>query len=98
MRRWETEPPRATTRSPTAMLGRLIPRDQEFFTLFNELASHLSSSEKLLHELFEQPESVQEIVKAIKAVEHKEDQLTHEINASIAHLYVPQFDRDDYTT
>jgi len=77
------------------MLGRLIPRDQEFFTLFNELASHLSTSAKLLNELFEQPTTLSERVKAIKAVEHKADQLTYEINARIDRSFVTPFDRED---
>ena len=49
------------------MLGRLIPRDQEFFTLFDELASHLASAAKLLRELLEQPSRLQEQIRAITA-------------------------------
>ena len=77
------------------MLGRLIPRDQEFFGLFNELASHLRTAAKLLSELFEKPDRLQELVKSIKAVEHKADQLTHEINARIDRSFVTPFDRED---
>jgi predicted phosphate transport protein (TIGR00153 family) len=77
------------------MLGRLIPRDQEFFTLFNELAAHLKTSAKLLHELFEGGSPVGEKVKAIKNVEHKADQLTAEINARIERSFVTPFDRED---
>ena len=77
------------------MLGRLIPRDQEFFTLFNELAAHLTTSARLVSELFEQPAQLQERVKAIKAVEHKADQLTTEINARIDRSFVTPIDRED---
>lgn len=77
------------------MLGRLIPRDQEFFTLFNELATHLLTSARLLKELFEQPSRIQEQVRAIKAVEHKADQLTYEINARIDRSFVTPIDRED---
>ena len=77
------------------MLGRLIPRDQEFFTLFDELAGHLSSSARLLKELFDQPKLLQEKVRAIKEVEHKADQLTHEINARIDRSFVTPIDRED---
>jgi uncharacterized protein len=77
------------------MLGRLIPRDQEFFTLFNELATHLKTSAKLLQELFEAGPPVAEKVKAIKAVEHKADQLTAQINERIDHSFVTPFDRED---
>jgi uncharacterized protein len=77
------------------MFGRLIPRDQEFFTLFNELAGHLSASARLVNDLFAKPEQLQEMVKAIKAIEHKADQLTYEINARIDRSFVTPIDRED---
>jgi uncharacterized protein len=80
------------------MLGRLIPRDQEFFALFNELAAYLKSAAKLLDELFEAGAPFADKVKAIKAVEHKADQLTAEINARIDRSFVTPFDREDILT
>ena len=77
------------------MLGRLIPRDQEFFTLFDELASHLSTSARLLNELFAQPNTMVEKVRAIKDVEHKADQLTYEINTRIDRSFVTPIDPED---
>src|SRR5262245_12403135 len=77
------------------MLGRLIPRDQEFFSLFNELATHLLTASRLLNELFEQPAQLAEKVKAIKEVEHRADQLTHEISARIDRSFVTPIDRED---
>ena len=77
------------------MLGRLIPKDKEFFTLFNELASHLQSSARLLRDLFAKPERLEEQIRAIKAVEHKADQLTHEINTRIDQSFVTPIDRED---
>ena len=76
-------------------LGRLIPRDQEFFALFNELATHLASASRLLNELFDQPAHLLEQVKSIKAVEHKADQLTNEINTRIDRSFVTPIDRED---
>jgi uncharacterized protein len=77
------------------MLGRLIPRDQEFFSLFNELATHLVTSADLLLELFAQPAQMQERIRAIKAAEHKADQLTYEVNARIDRSFVTPIDRED---
>jgi uncharacterized protein Yka (UPF0111/DUF47 family) len=77
------------------MLGRLIPRDQEFFSLFDELATHLLTSARLLKELFAKPASVGDGVRAIKAVEHKADQLTHDINDRIDRSFVTPIDRED---
>jgi predicted phosphate transport protein (TIGR00153 family) len=77
------------------MLGRLIPRDQEFFTLFNDLATHLVEATKLLNQMFEHPEQMAEKVKAIKAVEHRADQLALEIDARIDRSFVTPIDRED---
>jgi predicted phosphate transport protein (TIGR00153 family) len=77
------------------MLGRLIPRDQEFFTLFDELATHLATAAKQLRELLDQPSRLQEQIRAIKEVEHKADQLTHEINARIDRSFITPIDRED---
>src|SRR5688572_9026585 len=77
------------------LLGRLIPRDQEFFTLFDELSTHLLTAARLLKELFDQPSRIQEKVREIKAVEHKADQLTHDINNRIDRSFVTPIDRED---
>ena len=54
------------TVSPSRMLGRLIPKDQEFFTLFNELANHLLTSARLLRELFDDSTRLQENLERIQ--------------------------------
>src|SRR5688572_32968621 len=77
------------------LLGRLIPRDQEFFTLFDELTTYLATSARLLQDLFANPSRIQEQIRAIKEVEHKADELTHEINARIDRSFVTPFDRED---
>ncbi len=77
------------------MLGRLIPRDQEFFALFNELSGHLLTAARLIKGLFDQSSRVEDQVRAIKEVEHQADQLTHEINARIDRSFVTPFDRED---
>jgi len=46
------------------MLDRLIPRDQEFFGFFNQLAHHLVKTAQLLEGLFADPERVRAILAA----------------------------------
>jgi len=77
------------------MLGRLIPRDQEFFTLFDQLATHLVNASRLLRELFDNPARLQQQIRAIKEVEHKADQLTHQINTRIDQSFITPIDRED---
>ena len=52
------------------MLNRLIPRDEQFFDLFNQLAEHLKTAAGLLNQLFADPSRMTELVKQIKDVEH----------------------------
>jgi uncharacterized protein len=77
------------------MLSRLIPRDEQFFDLFNQLAGHLKTSAQLLDELFSQPERTTELVRQIKDVEHLADQLTHSINTRIDKSFITPIDRED---
>jgi uncharacterized protein Yka (UPF0111/DUF47 family) len=77
------------------LLGRLIPRDQEFFTLFDELASYLATAAQQLKELFDNPADLHNKIRAIKEIEHRADQLTHEINARIDRSFVTPIDRED---
>lgn len=77
------------------MLGRLIPRDQEFFTLFDQLATHLATAAVQLKDLFDQPTRLQDQIRAIKDIEHKADVLTHDINARIDRSFITPIDRED---
>jgi predicted phosphate transport protein (TIGR00153 family) len=77
------------------MLSRLIPRDEQFFDLFNQLAEHLRTSAQLLDELFSQPARTAELVRQIKDVEHLADVLTHSINTRIDKSFITPIDRED---
>ena len=77
------------------MLSRLIPRDEEFFDLFNQLAEHLRSAAKLLDQLFAEPHRTADLVKQIKDVEHLADQLTLAINVRIDKSFITPIDRED---
>src|SRR3954470_23965160 len=77
------------------MLERLMPRDEQFFDLFNQLAGHLATSARLLNDLFNEPQRKNEHVKAIKDVEHAADLLTATIIKRIDKSFVTPFDRED---
>src|SRR4051812_37984865 len=85
-----------THRSP--MLDRLLPRDDQFFELFDQLAGHLASSAKMLDALFGDVQHVSEHVRAIKDVEHKADLLTATINQRIDKSFITPIDREDIHT
>jgi uncharacterized protein len=74
---------------------RLIPRDEGFFDLFNELAKRLKVSAALLNQLFAEPGRLDYFVSAIKTVEHEADQVTHDIRIRIDKSFVTPIDRED---
>jgi len=74
---------------------RLIPRDQQFFPMFEELSKRLSASADLLAELFSDPQRLQERVQQIKVVEHEADELTHALIVAIDKSFVTPIDRED---
>jgi uncharacterized protein len=77
------------------MLNRFIPRDEQFFDLFNQLAEHLRTSAQLLDQLFAHPERTGELVSEIKRVEHLADELTSSINMRIDRSFITPIDRED---
>ncbi len=74
---------------------RLIPRDEQFYGLFLQLAERLTQSAKLLDTLFKEPERRAHHVAAIKSVEHEADGLTHEIIDRIDRSFITPLDRED---
>ena len=77
------------------MLDRLLPRDEQFFELFDQLAAHLATTAKLLDTLFGDVAHVNEHVTAIKDIEHKADLLTLTINQRINKSFITPIDRED---
>ncbi|HEY7394529.1 MAG TPA: DUF47 family protein [Gemmatimonadaceae bacterium] len=80
------------------MLGRLIPRDDQFFVMFDQLAAHLATTAKMLDTLFGDAHNAVAHVKAIKDVEHKADLLTATINQRIDKSFITPLDREDIHT
>lgn len=74
---------------------RLLPRDTAFFDMFADLAKRLTQASRLLCELFAQPERMDELVAAIKRVEHEADTITHDIISRIDKSFVTPIDRED---
>src|SRR3954468_3780356 len=77
------------------MFSRLIPRDEQFFDLFNQLAGHLKTAATLVDQLFAAPHRTSELVRQIKDVEHQADVLTHSINVRIDKSFITPIDRED---
>jgi uncharacterized protein len=73
----------------------LIPRDQHFYQMFNEIAGRLSASATLLSQLFNDPANIDRYVAEIKKIEHEADELTRDVIVRINKSFVTPFDRED---
>ncbi|MDQ3010860.1 MAG: DUF47 family protein [Acidobacteriota bacterium] len=74
---------------------RLLPREEKYFSLFNNLASHLTESTKLLQNLFSDFDNRASYAEQIKVVEHKCDEITHEIIKKLNQTFITPIDRED---
>ncbi len=75
----------------------LIPRDMEFYDLFEQETSNLVVAAEKLVDLFDNYENVAAKAKGLKELEHKGDIITHEIIARVHRSFVTPIDREDIT-
>lgn len=73
----------------------LIPRDEGFFTLFNNLAAKMKTAAELLHAMFDTPDRMSHYVAEIKKVEHEADAIIHDVAMRIDRTFITPFDRED---
>ncbi len=74
---------------------QLIPRETKFFELFNEQAGNVHEAAQKLVGLFDDYREVEKRVTEIKFVEHKGDQLTHNLMMKLNQTFITPFDRED---
>lgn len=74
---------------------RLIPRDVKFFHMFAEVTNNLGSGARLLKEILEDFKDVESRVQQLKGIEHRGDDLTHEILKKLNQTFITPFDRED---
>ncbi|HET9384779.1 MAG TPA: DUF47 family protein [Gemmatimonadales bacterium] len=75
---------------------RLLPREEEFFTLFIEVANRNKEAVEHLRQLFQAaPDRRTPYVEAIKRLEHEADQVTHEVVNRLDRTFITPLDRED---
>lgn len=75
----------------------LIPRDMEFYDLFDQETANLVIAAEKLVDLFDNYENVEAKAKELKDLEHKGDVITHQIIARVHRSFVTPIDREDIT-
>jgi predicted phosphate transport protein (TIGR00153 family) len=74
---------------------RLLPRDENFFDLFEQQAGHIVSASRVLEELTLNYPSAQAKVQQIRDLEHAGDTITHEVVRRLNTTFVTPIDRED---
>ena len=74
---------------------RLLPRTEEFFDLFTEVARRSHEAAGHLRELFTSPERLAYCVESIKRLEHEADEITQDVARRLDRTFITPIDRED---
>ena len=77
------------------MRFRLIPREESFFDLFEELAKKLEEGANALLELLNNYADLDRKAGRVLDIEHEGDELTHEVMKRLNTTFITPFDRED---
>lgn len=74
---------------------RLIPRDTKFFDLFADMARNLGDGARLLKQTLDDFKDVSVRVQQLKDIEHRGDEMTHNVLTRLNQTFITPFDRED---
>jgi len=78
------------------MFAKLLPREEQYFSLFAQMTSYINDAATTLVEMLSQTDSdYQEYVQRIKGIEHACDDLTHTVSTRLNQSFITPFDRED---
>ena len=77
------------------LLQRFMPRDGDFFDLFQKQAENIVAGARAFVSMLEHYTGVPEQVQSIKAIEHVGDEITHQIFRKLNQTFITPFDRED---
>src|SRR5438874_12273837 len=76
--------------------GKLLPREEQYFTLFAQMTSYINDAARTLVEMLAHHDGdYQEYVQRIKSIEHACDDLTHSVATRLNQSFITPFDRED---
>jgi len=75
---------------------RILPREEKFFELFAEQAEVLAEAARILLEMMEKPDDqIWDRASQIKSLEHRGDQMTHDLITRLNQTFITPLDRED---
>ncbi|MFN0124392.1 MAG: DUF47 domain-containing protein [Blastocatellia bacterium] len=73
----------------------LIPREERYFELFNQMAGQMTEAAKLLKTLFDDFANRATYADQIKKIEHTCDEITHDVIRRLNQTFITPIDRED---
>jgi uncharacterized protein len=74
---------------------RFMPRDTRFFEMFAEMASNLADGARLLKHTLDDFKDVESRIQQLKSIEHRGDDMTHNVLTKLNQTFITPFDRED---
>lgn len=74
---------------------RLIPRETKFFRMFSEVSQNLTEGARLLHDILKNPANSEARIVQLQDIEHRGDDMTHNIITTLNQTFITPFDRED---
>lgn len=74
---------------------RLIPREPKFFEMFTDMANNLTDGARLLKSILQDMRDVDARVEQLKTIEHRGDEMTHDVLTKLNQTFITPFDRED---
>lgn len=83
--------------SLNSILQIFLPKDRVFFSLFESVAVNVADMGKLITEVVAEPDFDKRgvLIKQLENIEHKNDELTHQIFQELGKNFITPFDRED---
>jgi predicted phosphate transport protein (TIGR00153 family) len=73
----------------------LIPREERFFDMFVDDAANVLAGARILESFFRSYDERERIAAQLQELEHRGDQISHEIGRKLEETFVTPFDRED---
>lgn len=71
------------------MFAKLLPREEQYFTLFAQMTSYINDAARTLVEMLSvQTSDYQEYAQRIKSIEHACDDLTHNVSTRLNQSFI----------
>jgi len=74
---------------------RLISRETKFFRMFRDVSENLTEGASLLHDILKNPQDLPVRINRLQEIEHRGDDMTHDIIRMLNQTFITPFDRED---